>query len=137
MTSKMDNDEQAIRNLIATWLRASAAGDVDQVLSLMAEDVVFLVPGQPPMRGRNTFAAGFKAALQHMGMVGTSSIQEIEVAGDWAYCWTRLTVLILPRMGGPPMRKSGYTLSILRKQPDGRWLLTRDANMLAPEASAS
>jgi ketosteroid isomerase-like protein len=29
------------------------------------------------------------------------------------------------------MRRSGYTLSILRKQPDGQWLLWRDANMVA------
>ena len=41
-------------------MRASAAGDVERVLGLMAEDVVFLLPGQPPMRGRETFrvAAG-------------------------------------------------------------------------------
>ena len=41
------SDEQAIRKLIATWLSASAAGDTQTVLSLMADDVVFLVPGQP------------------------------------------------------------------------------------------
>ena len=30
--------------------------------------------------------------------------------------------------------RSGYTLTILRKEPDGRWLLVRDANLLAPHA---
>jgi uncharacterized protein (TIGR02246 family) len=39
-------DEQAIRELVQTWLRASAAGDLDQVLALMSDDVVFLTPGQ-------------------------------------------------------------------------------------------
>jgi hypothetical protein len=29
------------------------------------------------------------------------------------------------------MRRSGYTLSILRKQPDGKWVLWRDANLVA------
>src|SRR5207245_8763838 len=48
----MQDDEQAIRQLVATWLSASKAGDTEKVLSLMADDVVFLVPGQPPMRGR-------------------------------------------------------------------------------------
>src|SRR5438034_605203 len=42
------NDEQAIRDLIATWLRATAAGDIDQVLTLMTDDVVFVTPGQKP-----------------------------------------------------------------------------------------
>jgi len=51
----MSADEQAIRDLVAHWHRATAAGDVDIVLGLMADDVVFLVPGQPPIRGRSAF----------------------------------------------------------------------------------
>ncbi len=47
----MDRDEQEIRQLVVTWMAATKAGDIDTVLSLMAEDVVFLVPGQAPMRG--------------------------------------------------------------------------------------
>src|SRR4051794_348142 len=38
------NDERAIRDLIATWMEASRAGDTAKVLSLMADDVVFQVP---------------------------------------------------------------------------------------------
>ena len=29
------------------------------------------------------------------------------------------------------MRRAGYTLTILRKEPDGKWLLARDANLVA------
>jgi ketosteroid isomerase-like protein len=39
-----------------------------------------------------------------------------------------------PSGGGTPMRRSGYTLTILRKEPDGRWVLARDANLLTPDA---
>jgi uncharacterized protein (TIGR02246 family) len=35
----MADDERAIRDLVATWMRASETGDVDTVLSLIAEDV--------------------------------------------------------------------------------------------------
>ena len=45
----MQNDEQAIRQLVATWMAATKAGDMETVLSLMADDVVFLLPGRPPM----------------------------------------------------------------------------------------
>jgi len=34
---------------------------------------------------------------------------------------------------GKPVRRSGYTLTILRKERDGRWRLARDANLLAAE----
>ena len=47
----MPTDEDAIRQLVATWLDASRA-DTDKVLSLMTDDVVFLTPGHPPMRGK-------------------------------------------------------------------------------------
>ena len=42
----MDRDEQAIRTRIETWITATKAGDATTVLSLMADDVVFLVPGK-------------------------------------------------------------------------------------------
>jgi ketosteroid isomerase-like protein len=34
---------------------------------------------------------------------------------------------------GAPVRRSGYTLTILRKERDGRWRLARDANLLTAE----
>jgi uncharacterized protein (TIGR02246 family) len=125
----MQNDEQAIRQLVATWLSASKAGENEKVLSLMADDVVFLVPGQPPMCGKSAFAAG-QAGLQPFHMDANSEIQEIKVFGEWAYLWTKLTVVVTPKDGGAPVKRTGNTLSILKKQA-GAWVLFRDANMLA------
>lgn len=125
----MQNDEQAIRQLVATWLSASKAGDTEKVLSLMSEDVVFLVPGQPPMRGKAAFAAG-QAALQQFHIESTSEIQEVKVFGEWAYLWTQLSVVVTPTNAGAPIKRSGNTLSILQKQA-GAWVVVRDANMLA------
>src|SRR5262245_26593524 len=129
----MTKDEQAIRDLIDTWMRASAAGDTKRALSLMAEDVVFLTPGRPPIRGRDEFAA--LAAGNPPSMKGQSEVVEVMVHGDWAHAWTRLTVTVEPAGGGPTIRRSGNTLSIFKKKPDGSWVLARDANMLAPEAA--
>lgn len=125
----MQGDEEAIRQLIAAWLSASKAGDTEKVLSLMADDVVFLVPGRPPMRGKSAFASG-QAGLSEFSIEATSEVQEIKVFGEWAYCWTALTVVVTPRKGGAAVKRSGNTLSILRKV-NGAWLLFRDANMLA------
>jgi uncharacterized protein (TIGR02246 family) len=125
----MQNDEQAIRQLVANWLSASEAGDTEKVLSLMAEDVVFLVPGQPPMRGKSAFAAA-QSGLRQVHIESTSEIQEIKVFGEWAYLWTKLSVVVTPKNGGVPIKRAGNTLSILQKQA-GAWVLVRDANMLA------
>ena len=53
----MQSDESEIRQLVATWMTATKAGDIETVLSLMADDVVFLIAGQPPMIGKSAFAA--------------------------------------------------------------------------------
>lgn len=130
----MQNDEQSIRELIATWHRATAAGELPHVLRLMAEDVVFLTSGQPPMRGREAFAVGFQLILQHHRIESSSEVEEIKVTGDWAYCWSHLRVTVTPRQGGPPKRRAGSALTILHKQSGGAWVVYRDANMLTAES---
>lgn len=127
----MSADEQAIRALINTWLRATSAGDVDTVLTLMAPDVIFLMAGQPPMEGRDAFERNLRKVLLDNTIESVSDVDEVVVVADLAYCRTRLSVVITSRHGQTPVRQSGYTLSILRKQADGNWLLTRDANLLA------
>jgi len=126
----MSEDERAIRNLIQTWIAATQAGDYAKVLSLMADDVVFLVPGQPPF-GKEAFAATAQA-MKGVRIDSKSDLQEVIVAGDWAFCRTHLVVAMTPP-NGEVTRRSGHTLAILHKEPDGRWLLARDANLLAKQ----
>jgi len=127
----MNADEQAIRTLVAEWHRATAAGDVESVLRLMADDVVFLVAGQPPMRGRRTFEKGLRGLLAAHRIASSAEVQEIEISGDLAYCWSILNVEITPASGGSKVVRSGSALSILRKQSTGAWVVVRDANLLA------
>lgn len=81
-TSAAAHDEQAIRALVARWLEASATGDLPALLSLMAEDVVFLTPGQPPMRGRDAFAAGAQQGQGQYRIEATGEVQEAEASGE-------------------------------------------------------
>jgi len=130
----MSADEQAIRELIAHWLQATREGNVEAVLALMAPDVIFLVPGQPPMQGRAAFEKGLRGVLSTHTIESRSTIEEVVVVGDLAYSRTQLSVTITSKHGNLPMQRTGHTLSILRKGADGKWLLTRDANLLGAAA---
>jgi len=134
MQATQQDDEHAIRHLVATWLNAAKTRDTERFLSLMADDVVFLQPGQPPMRGKAEFAEA-QSRFQQFDIEADGEIQEIRVFGEWAYIWTALSVVITPRDGGQSVRRSGNTLSILQKRA-GNWLFFRDANMLAVEQEA-
>ncbi|MSR58377.1 MAG: SgcJ/EcaC family oxidoreductase [Planctomycetaceae bacterium] len=100
-------------------------------MGLIAEDVVFLVAGQPPMRGRSAFESGLRGLLTKHRIESTGDIQEVEVSGSLAYCWSILTVRIVPLAGGNAMVRAGSAVSILRKQVGGQWVVVRDANLLA------
>jgi len=124
----MTADEAAIRELIAAWMRASAAGDLDTVLGLVTDDVVFMVPGAEPF-GKEMFAAA-AATMKSANLEGTSEVRELQVLGDWAFARSFVRVAVTPP-GREPVRRAGWVLSILRKGADGRWRIARDANLLS------
>lgn len=121
-------DEQAIRALIATWMEASGSGDTATVLSLMTDDAVFMAPGQEPF-GKEAFAAALRS-MDGMRLEGGSDVLELQVLGDWAFVRCHVDVTITRQDGASPIRRSGHTLTLMRKETDGRWRLARDANLL-------
>jgi uncharacterized protein (TIGR02246 family) len=123
----MSDDERAIRDLVKTWMEATRAGDAATVLDLMTDDAVFMAPGQEPF-GREAFAKA-SAAQQDMRIEGGSDIRELHIFGAWAFLRAYIDLTVTPR-GGTPVRRSGWTLTLLRKGDDGRWRLARDANLL-------
>lgn len=133
----MTADENEIRKLIATWMAATKAGDTAKLLTLMTDDVVFLLPGQTPMRKADfAKAVATQTGKEAPTFDGSSEIQEITIVGEWAFMWTRLRVVVTPPNGAAPTARSGHTLSVLRKQ-EGQWRIARDANLLTPEKSAT
>ena len=123
----MTDDERAIRAVIDTWFAATRAGDLATVLELMTDDVVFMVSGHAPF-GKAEFAASFQG-MANVVMNGRSEIVELRVLGEWAYLRNHIDLTVTPA-DGVPVRRAGYTLTILRKERDGQWRLARDANLL-------
>lgn len=109
-------------------MAASNAGDLPTILGLMTDDVLFLTPGREPF-GKQEFRA-ISEAMAGAAIDGQASIQEVEVVGDWA--WLRNHIdLTVTNPEGNHVRRSGNTLTILRKGLDGRWRLYRDANLVS------
>ncbi len=125
----MNNDERQIRELVETWMVASKAGDLPTVLELMTDDVIFMTPGQAPF-GKEEFAANGER-MKDFTMEGRCDLQEVEILGNSAYIRNYIEIA-LTKAGDAPRRMSGYTMGILRKEPDGRWRLARDANLVMP-----
>ena len=126
----MGPDERAIRQLHSTWIDAVNAGDLVCLLTLMADDVLFLNPGRAPF-GRDGFPAGFSAAHEQARIRCISELEQVVVVGEVAYTLSRDSLSVTPRAGGEAMQLAGHRITVWRKQPDGRWLLARDAHTLS------
>jgi uncharacterized protein (TIGR02246 family) len=126
------SDAQQIRDLVATWARASADGDLDSILPLMDDDILFITHGAEPF-GRDAFVQHFTSSVKHMDLNVTAHVREVEVRQDLAFARTWLEVRITPPPGAAkpePVTRTGYTLSVYRRRPGGPWKLWRDANLV-------
>lgn len=116
----------AIREFYEAFVKANLAGDVEQQLSFLTDDAVFMPPGVPTVSG--------KAALRQRwsGRLGeevldefTVEIDEIVVVGNVAYTRVSGTERSHRRDGGGAYADRHRSMDILRREPDGRWLLAR------------
>ena len=126
-------DEREIHGVHSTWIDAVNAGDLVRLLTLMADDVVFLNPGQAPI-GRDGFSANFSAAHQQVRIRCISELEEVVVVGEVAYTRSRDALSVTPRAGGKAAQLAGHRMTVYRKQRDGRWLLSRDVHTLSAVA---
>jgi uncharacterized protein (TIGR02246 family) len=110
-------DEQQIRHVMEEWRRLTTEGGVDGLMSLATDDVVFLTPGNPPIT-KNDFANGFRQKSTKVRIESTKEVREIQTSGDIAYAWSHISVVLIPKEPGG-------------KKWDGKWLLARDANLMA------
>ena len=121
-------DTQDIRDIVATWARASETGDLESIKSLMDEDILFLTHGNEPF-GRDVFIQHFEKNVKQMNLNVRADVREVEVRDDLAFARVWLEVRITPS-NGEPITRTGYTLSVYRRRPGGPWKLWRDANLV-------
>src|SRR5256885_8437399 len=129
----MGTDERAIREVHSTWIDAVNAGELVRLLTMMADDAVFLSPGRAPF-GRDGFSEGFSAAHKQLRINCISELEEVVVVGEVAYTRSRDSLSVVPRTvstrsgqaakeaGGPAEGKetqlAGYPNPVKRTQPD-------------------
>ena len=121
---------QEIRSAMDEWRRLTAREDLDGLLALTTDDVVFLTPGNPPI-GRKEFAEGFRQVSGKARIESTQDVRDIRISGDIAYAWSELSVVLTPNDDpGKKWENSGHVLSVFQRSATGKWLLARDANLM-------
>jgi len=124
----MTSDEKAIRDFLPRWFAATETNDSQTQLAMLADDIVFITPNGPPF-GKAEFA---RMNSDQTDLKVSGDFEEVIVSGDMACTRGFINVTVTPKVGGTTTKLAGYILSVFRKQADGRWLLSRDANFVKP-----
>lgn len=118
-------------NRLLTALRSDAS---DSLMALMADDVVLMPPNEPVLRGKTAVRAWYDQLLTQLR---TSSLtitdREVLIGGEWATELAAFEWTLVPVAGGPAVIDRGSYVQVWHREPDGRWLFSRELwNSTAP-----
>lgn len=107
------------------WIDVVNAGDSDTYANLLAENAVWIPPGQDPITGRTAFKQWLTPFFDAFSYTFSISDVRIRVAGDWAIERAEFTSEMTPYNGGDPMKHTGTFTVLWHRDDDKVWYIER------------
>lgn len=124
---KLSTDQLAIVGIFETYCKTQNAADSDGWIALWDVDGVKMAPGIPTIYGRPAIFERVKANFAaFINRKMTVDLREVVVMGDYAFADGTYMVTSTNKATGAPSATDGKFTTILRRQPDGTWLIYRD-----------
>ena len=118
-------DEAAIREQTEALIAAFRAGHAPSAAAVFAPDGAMDPPNQRPVVGTAAITAWGERMMTGMTMVdGAVTVDEVQVADDWAV--SRGNWAMTVAMGSDTLSDTTAYMMTWRREPDGRWVVTRD-----------
>lgn len=117
-------DIKKIDDVTQTAVNAALARDFATWASLFLDDAVVNPPNEPAVKGR----AAIRAWLEKFPPITEFKLNNEKVEGreDLAYVLGTYTMTITPAGAPGPVKDAGKFVTVVRRQPDGRWLCAVD-----------
>jgi uncharacterized protein (TIGR02246 family) len=118
--SLSEADLKKIDEATQTAMNAAVARDFATWAALFLDDAVINPPNEPAVKGR----AAIRAWLEKFPPITEFKLNNEKVEGreDLAYVLGTYTMTFTPPGAPGPVKDSGKFVTVVRKQPDGRWL---------------
>jgi ketosteroid isomerase-like protein len=114
------DDRETLRDLVERqWTTACVSRDWDKVLSMCAEDIVYMPADHPTLRGH----AEFRAWLEQFPRIVKFTQPLADVEGDRRRTVAQATFDGAIEIAGQAVDVSGKVLCTLRKESSGKWLV--------------
>lgn len=123
-----EEDIAAIGAVFERWGEARDAGDIDGILSVHHPEMLIMTRNRALYRGhagvRDFYTRHYGSGSERQLL---SDVMEMRVVGDLALVIGRFLVL------DTHVEDPGYYLILLRRDPDGAWLIYRDIDTPSPD----
>lgn len=114
--------EAQVRAVVDAWPTLLDAGDVDGLMNLFVDDLVFAHPRYPGIVGKDSLRAFAQQVLRQQSSSGsTIRVESVQISGNWAHVAARFETTWTPRDGSRPFSETARYLWILRRDATGAW----------------
>lgn len=135
-STDVEADSLAVLELVNRIQETAGAGNFDAYFDLYTDDAVWMFPDDFEDVGKEGArdAYGF---VERYTFDQETTINEIQVMGDWAFARLSFDGYIRPRpnIDAEPVRAISRHLVLMQRQPDGSWKFARDIFNNPPEAN--
>lgn len=119
--------EATARQAHEAYTTAINSNNLDSLLAMFTNDVVFLSPNEPAVVGKAAVRAWSEAYLKGFTIHWDKAVSDFTIAGDWAFERYSYKENDKPTGGGAPVTDTGKGLIVYHHDADGRWRVARDA----------
>jgi ketosteroid isomerase-like protein len=135
-----EQDRAGIERLHQQDLAATLSDKADELANLWDSDAVRIQPGRPAEVSKAVIYANDKrweaSKGKHKILCGHMEIQDLQIAGDWAFEWAYFS-LKENTAEGKVSTGQGKVLRVLHRQVDGSWKFSRVMVIQDKERSAA
>jgi len=112
----------AIQKLIKDDFAAGDAGDIEALLELRTDDAVEIFSGALPLIGKDAIRTEWNQQITDVTeQFKERTIEEIRLAGDWAFVRYSFIYTVTPWAGGESIDSNCNAVLVIRRQPDDLW----------------
>jgi uncharacterized protein (TIGR02246 family) len=132
------DEKAAVENATAAFHQALRSNDLERFMSYVADDVIFMPPGEPPVRGGDAMR---QWTTRFFSQYRTSKLiladREVFVGGRWAVEVGTFEWGLQPATGGPAVVDRGNYMQVWKQQDDKTWRFAREVyNSTVPTGAA-
>ena len=119
-------DLRKIETALSTYEKALNASDADTVMTLYADDGVFMPQHSAPNVGKEAIRAAYDGVFQAIKLDVQFTVDEIlQVSPGWAFARTRSEGFVTINATGDKGPEANQELFVFQKQDDGDWKIAR------------